>query len=386
MTSRDLADALAGLAARSPRRTSTRSTTCTAPPSTTPTARWSWHRTEEDRCDAVVRSYVVDIVGPTGAAWRSAARRRAGAGGPRGPLRRDDQRGDPGRSTTRVRAPRGDVRQRRVRGRRGEPRRPRGPARATGATGGARCSAATASGRVWRRMPGQPPDREYSLYDEARGRQRPLAAAGTDAGRPHASPAGAAPGRQPRCRSCGRRRVDSRQHAARQHTRGVAPPPPPPHRHHHHDPRRHEQCRRRPRSRRRPPGGRARRAADAAQRPRTARSRRGHAGRRRRGALRARPRADPRCRRHPVGDDVRPRATWAAGIEVGDEDADGEVLDELGWARGEPQRPACCEGGMSVTTPVGDTIADRPGHPSRARRGRRVRRRCGCPSGGGGGA
>ena len=28
-------------------------------------------------------------------------------------------------------------------------------------------------------------------------------------------------------------------------------------------------------------------------------------------------------------------ATWAAGIEVGDDDADGEVLDELGWARGE---------------------------------------------------
>ncbi|MEA2181925.1 MAG: hypothetical protein QOF69_1110, partial [Solirubrobacteraceae bacterium] len=26
---------------------------------------------------------------------------------------------------------------------------------------------------------------------------------------------------------------------------------------------------------------------------------------------------------------------WAAGIEVGDDDADGEVLDELGWARGE---------------------------------------------------
>ena len=28
-------------------------------------------------------------------------------------------------------------------------------------------------------------------------------------------------------------------------------------------------------------------------------------------------------------------ATWAAGIEVGDDDADAEVLDELGWARGE---------------------------------------------------
>lgn len=28
-------------------------------------------------------------------------------------------------------------------------------------------------------------------------------------------------------------------------------------------------------------------------------------------------------------------ATWAAGIEVGDDDADGDVLDELGWARGE---------------------------------------------------